>query len=184
MPGQFDDVSSIYKFNYPFITITNGYKKSETEEETCASRIYMNRTDSRILLEFDCKESRFESKVGQKFTYRSDNSITYAEGVRDWSVVNICYKDEEYFTSTSKTIDFKPNGTLSRYETDNDGAKEIITYDNDQPPDWTAIIIAGSISSLLGTGFLFVYRAAIVHNRKQQQKRDARIIKKYGKLKK
>jgi hypothetical protein len=61
---------------------------------------------------------------------------------------------------------------------------KIITYDNDQPPDWTAIIIAGSISSLLGTGFLFVYRAAIVHNRKQQQKRDARIIKKYGKLKK
>ena len=61
---------------------------------------------------------------------------------------------------------------------------KIITYDNDQPPDWTAIMIVSSILLLLGTGFLFAYRATILHNRKQQQKRDARIIKKYGALKK
>ena len=61
---------------------------------------------------------------------------------------------------------------------------KIITYDNDQPPAWTAIMIVCSILFLLGTGFLFAYRAAILHNRKQQKKRDERIVKKYGSLKK
>ena len=61
---------------------------------------------------------------------------------------------------------------------------KIITYDNDQPPDWTAIMIVCSILLFLGTGFLFAYRAAILHNRKQQKKRDERIVKKYGSLKK
>jgi len=61
---------------------------------------------------------------------------------------------------------------------------KIITYDNDRSPDWTAIMIVSSILLLLGTGFLFAYRATILHNRKQQQKRNARIIKKYGSLKK
>ena len=62
--------------------------------------------------------------------------------------------------------------------------QRIVSYNNDQPPDWTAIIVVCSILFLLGTGFLFAYRATILHNRKQQQKRDARIIKKYGALKK
>lgn len=60
---------------------------------------------------------------------------------------------------------------------------KIVTYDNDQPPNWTALIIAGSLSLSIGIGLMVVFRLAVVQNRKKQKKRDARIIKKYGKLK-
>jgi predicted small secreted protein len=60
---------------------------------------------------------------------------------------------------------------------------KIVTYDNDKPPNWTVLIIAGSLSSSLGICSVIVFRLAVVQNRKKQRKRDARIIKKYGMLK-
>ena len=64
-----------------------------------------------------------------------------------------------------------------------DGNK-IVTYNNDEPPNWTMHIIFGSLVLLIGLAFLFFYRWEIKHNREMQAKRDARIIKKYGKLRK
>ena len=64
-----------------------------------------------------------------------------------------------------------------------DGNK-IVSYNNDDPPNWTMHIIFGSLALLIGLAFLFFYRWEIKRNREMQAKRDARIIKKYGKLKK
>ena len=63
-----------------------------------------------------------------------------------------------------------------------DGNK-IVSYNNDDPPNWTMHIIFGSLVLLIGLAFLFFYRWEIKRNREMQAKRDARIIKKYGKLK-
>ncbi len=59
----------------------------------------------------------------------------------------------------------------------------IVAYDNDQPVNWTLPIIACTLACLLGSGLLMGYRWIIVRNRRMQAKRDARIAKKYGKLK-
>ena len=64
-----------------------------------------------------------------------------------------------------------------------DGNK-IVTYNNDAPTNWTLHIIFCVLSCFIGAAFLFVYRWQIMRIRKLQAKRDARIIKKYGKLKK
>lgn len=61
---------------------------------------------------------------------------------------------------------------------------QVVKYDNDQPINWTFPVIASSICFLIGAGFLFVCRAFIIRNRKMQAKRDERIMKKYGRLKK
>ena len=61
---------------------------------------------------------------------------------------------------------------------------KIVTYNNDDPPNWTLHIIFGLLTFLVGIGFLFFYGWEIKHNREMQAKRDARIIKKYGKLEK
>ena len=64
-----------------------------------------------------------------------------------------------------------------------DGNK-IVTYNNDDPTNWAMNIIFSLLAFLIGLAFLFFYRWRIKHNREMQAKRDARIIKKYGKLKK
>ena len=64
-----------------------------------------------------------------------------------------------------------------------DGNK-IVTYNNDDPTNWTAHIIFGAFTLLAGAGLLFLYRWEILHNREVQAKRDSRIIKKYGRIKK
>ncbi len=61
---------------------------------------------------------------------------------------------------------------------------KIVTYNNDDPPNWTLHIIFGLLTFLIGMGFLFFYGWEILNNRKIQAKRDARIIKKYGQNKK
>ena len=61
---------------------------------------------------------------------------------------------------------------------------KIVTYNNDAPTNWTPHIIFCVLSCLIGIAFLFAYRWHIMRNRKLQAKRDAKIIKKYGKLKK
>ena len=64
-----------------------------------------------------------------------------------------------------------------------DGNK-IVTYNNDAPVNWILHIIVSLFSCLIGTALLFAFRWHIMRNRKLQAQRDARIIKKYGKLKK
>ena len=61
---------------------------------------------------------------------------------------------------------------------------KIVTYNNDAPINWTPPIIFSSMSFLIGVLFLFAYRWQITQNKKINAKRDARIIKKYGQLKK
>jgi predicted RND superfamily exporter protein len=64
------------------------------------------------------------------------------------------------------------------------GGNKIVTYNNDTPTKWTFHIIFCLIFCLIGVAFLFAFRGQIIRNRKLQAKRDARIIKKYGNLKK
>ena len=56
----------------------------------------------------------------------------------------------------------------------------LVKYNNDQPIDWTGSIIFATFSALVGIGFILSYRFFVLHNRKIQAKRDARIKKKYG----
>jgi len=64
-----------------------------------------------------------------------------------------------------------------------DGNK-IVTYNNDAPTNWASNIIFCVLFFLIGVVFIFAYRWQITRNRKLQAKRDARIIKKYGNIKK
>ena len=64
-----------------------------------------------------------------------------------------------------------------------DGNK-IVTYNNNASTNWAPHIIFCLRSCFIGVAFLFAYRWQIMRNRKLQAKRDARIIKKYGNLKK
>jgi len=64
-----------------------------------------------------------------------------------------------------------------------DGNK-IVTYNDDAPTNWIPHIVFALLSWLVGAGCLFAYRRQIVQNRNMQAKRDARILKKYGNLKK
>ena len=61
---------------------------------------------------------------------------------------------------------------------------KIVTYNNDAPTNWTPLIIFCLLFCLIGGAFLFFYHWYITHNRKLQSKRDERINKKYGQLKK
>ena len=64
-----------------------------------------------------------------------------------------------------------------------DGNK-IVTYNDDAPINWIPHIILGLLFCLIGVALLFLCRWHIIRNRKLQAKRDARIVKKYGNLKK
>ena len=61
---------------------------------------------------------------------------------------------------------------------------KIVIYNNDAPTNWTPHIIYGLLFCLIGVFFLLAFRWQIMRNRKLQAKRDARIIKKYGQLRK
>lgn len=58
--------------------------------------------------------------------------------------------------------------------------KQMVTYDNDEPVNWTLTIIFSLILIILGIGFLCFLCFFLVRNRELQAKRDARIAKKYG----
>lgn len=64
-----------------------------------------------------------------------------------------------------------------------DGNK-IVKYNNDTPINWAPHIIFCLLSCLMGVALLFAYHWQILRNRNLQAKRDARIVKKYGNLKK
>ena len=94
---------------------------------------------------------------------------------------------EKLTTGTVATIKYAINKILpfKKYaeEIIVDGNK-IVTYNNDAPTDWSPLIIVSSCFFLIGVFLSFVVRWHVKGNRKRQAKRDARIIKKYGKLKK
>ena len=60
----------------------------------------------------------------------------------------------------------------------------LVTYNNDTPINWAPHIIFCLISCFIGISLLLAFRWEVIRNRKLQAKRDARIIKKYGNLKK
>ena len=64
------------------------------------------------------------------------------------------------------------------------GGNKIVSYNDDTPTKSTPHIIFCLFFCLTGAAFLFAFRWQIIQNRKLQAKRDARIIKKYGKRKK
>lgn len=57
----------------------------------------------------------------------------------------------------------------------------VVTYNNHKPIDWTASVIFCVIFCLLGVAHFIGYCLHIRRNRIMQEKRDARIAKKYGK---
>ena len=102
----------------------------------------------------------------------------------------------EYSRSELSEILIKGTTAVIKYDTNNIlpfkkyaeeitvGGNKIVTYNDDVPTNWTPHIIFCLICCLIGVSFLFVFRWQVIRNRKLQAKRDARIIKKYGKLKK
>ena len=102
----------------------------------------------------------------------------------------------EYSRSELSEILIKGTTAIIKYDTNNIlpfkkyaeeitvGGNKIVTYNDDAPTNWTPHIIFCLIFCLIGVTFLFAFRWQIIRNRKLQAKRDARIIKKYGKLKK
>ena len=102
----------------------------------------------------------------------------------------------EYSRSELSEILIKGTTAIIKYDTNNIlpfkkyaeeitvGGNKIVTYNDDAPTNWTPHIIFCLIFCLIGVTFLFAFRWQIIRNRKLQAKRDARIIKKYGNLKK
>ena len=100
----------------------------------------------------------------------------------------------EYSRSKLSEILIKGTTAVIKYDTNNIlpfikyaeeitvGGNKIVTYNNDAPTNWTPHIIFCLIFCLIGVSFLFVFHWQVIRNRKLQAKRDARIIKKYGKL--
>lgn len=60
--------------------------------------------------------------------------------------------------------------------------ERVVTYDNDKPVDWKSPLIFGTCCIALGIGSFFLLRFFVKTNRKQQKKRDERILRKYGKI--
>ncbi len=90
-------------------------------------------------------------------------------------------------SGTAATIKYSVNRILpfKKYveEMTVDG-QMVVTYNNHKPINWTAPAIFCIIFCLLGVAHIIGYCLHIRRNRKIQEKRDARIIKKYGKLNK
>ena len=85
---------------------------------------------------------------------------------------------------TAATIKYSVNRILpfKRYaEEMTVGGQTVVTYNNHKPIDWTVSVIFCVIFCLLGVAHIIGYRLHIRRNRIMQEKRDARIAKKYGK---
>lgn len=110
---------------------------------------------------------------GEKYNITGEYSATELYDILSKGTVAVIKYD------TNKILTFKKYAE----EITIDGNK-IVKYNNDAPTNWTMHIIFGVLALLIGLAFLFYYRWELKHNREMQAKRDARIIKKYGKLKK
>ena len=110
---------------------------------------------------------------GDKYTLTGEfNSAELTEVLCDGTIATVKCDDNNLFPFIKYVEEMTVNG------------KRLVTYNNDAPTDWTINIIVFIVSFFAGVGFLIACRKEIIRNRKQQEKRDARIIKKYGKLKK
>ncbi|MBQ7309775.1 MAG: hypothetical protein IJW87_06315 [Clostridia bacterium] len=56
----------------------------------------------------------------------------------------------------------------------------VVAYNNDAPPELVGPILTGFVAVLIGAACLVLLHLSVVHNRKTQAKRDARIAKKYA----
>lgn len=60
---------------------------------------------------------------------------------------------------------------------------KVVVPDEIKPFEWVVVYIICLISIALGIGFFFFYRSYVNHEIEYNKKRDERIIKKYGELK-
>ncbi|MBQ8847969.1 MAG: hypothetical protein IJ003_03405 [Candidatus Gastranaerophilales bacterium] len=116
MPEPYNDVSSIYDFQHSYITVKNGYKKSENGIETSNSIIKTYGEDSVIYLDLDCQADEYSSKAAQKYSFKNNKLVSYKENVHDWEGIDIVYKDVIYNTTIAKSFKFDENGALAEYE--------------------------------------------------------------------
>ena len=124
-------------------------------------------------------------------------------GVRGASYDYIVTHDGEIYNITgeyrkSELSEFLIEGTVAviKYDTNNIlpfkkyveeltvDENRLVTYNNDAPINWAPHVIFCLISCFIGISLLLACRWQVIRNRKLQAKRDARIIKKYGNLKK
>ena len=132
--------------------------------------------------------SKFDHSIGIRYAASYDYIIT--EDGKKYNVTgDYIYSelDETLAKGTVAIIKYDTNDIFPyiKYaeELSVDGNK-IVTYNNDAPIKWVPHIIFGLFTCLVGAASLFFYRWNIVRYRTLQAKRDARIIKKYGQLRK
>lgn len=94
------------------------------------------------------------------------------EVLTEGTVAVIKYRTNNIFRFKKYVEEITVNGT------------KLVTFNNSDPINWPLLIVFSFTCFLIGVIFLFAYREQIIRNRKLQAKRDAKIIKKYGKLKK
>ena len=82
-------------------------------------------------------------------------------------------------TVTIKWYKNKPFWTLLAEEIYVDGER-VATYDNDLPVDWKSPLLFGSFLIALGVSGFFLLRFFLKTNRTKQEKRDKKIMRKYG----
>lgn len=141
------------------------------------------------------EEHREKEIVISKFDYHSgtkgSSSYHYiiSEDGEEYNITGEYSASELYEILTKGTV------VVIKYDTNNIlpfvkyaeeitfNGNKIVTYNNDAPTNWISHIIFSLLFVLIGVSFLFFYRWKITNNRKVQAKKDARIIKKYGKLK-
>lgn len=132
--------------------------------------------------------SKFDHFHGVRFAASYDYIIT--EDGKKYHITGDYIRSELSETLTKGTV------AIIKYDTNDilpfikyaeeiyvDGNK-IVTYNNDAPIKWIPHIIFGLLACLVGAASLFFYRWNIRRYRTLQSKRDARIAKKYGQLKK
>lgn len=90
---------------------------------------------------------------------------------------------KEGTTVTIKWYQNKPFSTQLIEELIVNGQR-IVTYNNNRPVEWQGPLIVGLCVIAMGVGDLLLARFYVKHNIEIQKKRDERIIKKYGNLKK
>lgn len=132
--------------------------------------------------------SKFDHSIGLRYAASYDYIITeHGKKYRITGDYNRSELSETLTKGTVAIIKYDTNDILPfiKYaeEISVDGNK-IVTYNNDTPIKWTPHIIFSLFICLVGAASLFFYRWNIVRYRTLQAKRDARIVKKYGQLKK
>ena len=109
---------------------------------------------------------------GEKYNLSGEYQREYLKGLltKGKTVTIKWYKNEPFWTPLVEEMYV-------------DGER-VVTYDNDAPVDWRSPLILGSCFIALGIGGVFLLLLFVNANRKKQKKRDEKIQRKYGIIKK